>query len=44
VDGTGTGLCLVEGLNVRIAEPLGSDTNDQAGAVDLREIGCEDGN
>jgi hypothetical protein len=44
VDGTGAGLCPVEGFSIRIAEPSGSGTNERAGAVDLMEIGCEDGN
>jgi hypothetical protein len=44
VDGTGSGLCSVEGFGIRIAEPSGSGTNEVAGKIDLREIGCEAGN
>ena len=44
MDGTGTGLCPVEGFSIRIGEPSGSGTNERGGTVDLMEIGCGDGN
>ena len=44
MDGTGTGLCPVEGFSIRTGEPSGSGTNEWAGTVDLMEIGCGDGN
>jgi len=44
VDGTGTGMCTVEGFRIRIAEPSGSGINEQTGAVDMIEISCGEGN